>query len=84
MSSTERRAAGLTPKRLDLLSLTMLAIPDEGVDVCLGDAEVQTLLIGTGEAFGLHASGGLPAGFSPQAKDAQVQALALQPMRQRR
>jgi hypothetical protein len=38
----------------------MLAIADEGVDVSLGDAEVQALLVGTGVAPGVHALGGSP------------------------
>src|SRR5262249_55896178 len=53
-SSAERGAANLTAESLDLLSLTMLAIPDQCVDVRIGDPAVRALLIGTSEAFGLH------------------------------
>ena len=60
MSSAERGVASLTTERLDVLGLAMLAIPDEGVDVSIGDAEVRTLMVGTGEALGVH-----PLGCSP-------------------
>jgi len=60
---SERGAARLAAKRLDPLSLAMLAIPNEGVDVCLGDAVVRALLIGTGVAFSDHALGGSPPAF---------------------
>jgi len=56
-SSTERGAARLTPKRLNPFSLTMLAIPDEGVELSVGVSEVPALRVGTGEAFGVHALG---------------------------
>jgi len=77
--SSERRVTGLASECLDALAMTMLAIPNERVDVRIGDPEVQTLLLGTGKALRVHASGGLPAGFSPQARDAQQRALALPP-----
>jgi len=54
---SERAAAGLTAKGLDLLGMAMLAIPDEGMDVRIGDPEVGALLIGTGEAFGVYPLG---------------------------
>ena len=63
-SSTERGAARLTPKRLNPFSLTMLAIANEGVDLGIGDPEVQALLVGTGVAFGVY-----PFGCSPSAFD---------------
>jgi hypothetical protein len=37
---SERGAASLTAKGLNLLSTTMLAIPNQRVDVSIGDAEV--------------------------------------------
>ena len=61
--SSERGVAGLTAKGLDALGLAMLAIPDQRVDVSIGDAEVRALLVGTGEACGVHAFGGSPAAF---------------------
>jgi hypothetical protein len=62
-SSAERGAARLTAERLDPLSMPMLAIPDERMPVCLGDPEVQTLLIGTGEPLGIDAFGGASPAF---------------------
>jgi hypothetical protein len=56
-SSTERGAAGLTTERLDPLSMTMLPIPDESMDVSVCDPEVRTLVIRTGEAFGVYPLG---------------------------
>jgi hypothetical protein len=52
--STERGAASRASKGLDLLGTTMLAIPNQRVDVSVGDSEVRALLIGTGEAFGVY------------------------------
>lgn len=43
----------------------MLAIPDKGVDVSIGDPAVSALLIRTGKALGVSADGVLSAGFSP-------------------
>jgi hypothetical protein len=60
----ERGMAGLTAERLDLLSTTVLAIADQRMDLSIGDAEVGALLIGTGEAGGVH-----PLGRSPPAFD---------------
>ena len=62
-SSTERSAASLAPKRLDPLSMTMLAIANQGMHVSIGDAEVGALVIGTGVALGGHALGGSPPAF---------------------
>jgi hypothetical protein len=56
-SSTEGGVTGLTTKALDLLSMTVLPIPDESMDVSICDPKVQTLLIGTGEAFGVYPLG---------------------------
>ena len=38
--------------------------------VSIGNPVVGALVIGTGETLGVHASGVLPAGFSPQTRDA--------------
>ena len=61
---SERGAAGLTAKGLDLLGLAMPAIPDKCVDVRIGDAEVGALLVWTSEALG-----GYPLGCSSAAFD---------------
>jgi hypothetical protein len=58
----EGGAAGLTAKGLDPFGLAMLAVPDQRVDMSIGDPEVWTLLVGTGEAFG-----GYPLRCSPTA-----------------
>src|SRR5215469_11522538 len=49
---------------LDVLGMAVLAIPDQRMDLSIGDAEVQTLLIGTGKALGVDPSGGPLGGFS--------------------
>ena len=41
----------------------MLAIANQRMNVSVGDAEVGALLVGTGEALGVHALGGSPAAF---------------------
>jgi hypothetical protein len=51
-SGTEGGVAGLTAEGLDPLSRTMLAIPNERMDLSISIAEVEALLVGTGEAFG--------------------------------
>src|SRR5215469_14091900 len=81
-SSTERGSASLTTVRLDLLGLAMLAIPNQRMNVSVCDPGVRTLRVGTSEALGVDPSGGLLGGFSPQARDAQAQALTLHPTRQ--
>jgi len=43
--------------------MAMRAISDEGMDLSIGDAEVRTLLIGAGEALGVHALGSSPPAF---------------------
>jgi hypothetical protein len=63
VSSTERGAALLAAKGLDLLSLTMLAIPNQRVDPRIGEAEVHALLIGTGKILGIDAFGRSPTTF---------------------
>jgi hypothetical protein len=62
-SSTERGVAGRASKGLDLLSTTMGAIPNQGVDVSVCDPEVRALLVGTGETLGVYAFRGSPPAF---------------------
>src|SRR5690242_5834499 len=62
-SSREGGAASLTAEGLDPLSLPMLAIPNEGVDVSLGIPEVQALLVGTGIPLGVDSLGCATAAF---------------------
>jgi len=49
--STERGVASLTAKRLDPFSKTMLAIPNQGMNVSVCDAGVEALSVRTGEAL---------------------------------
>ena len=78
--STESDAAGLTVKGLDSLSMTMYAIPNQGVDVSVCDLGVRALLVGMGKALSAH-----PFRYSPPAFDlapgTHREALALQPTR---
>ena len=60
---SERGAAGLTPKGLDVLGSPMFAISDERMDVGVSDAEVHALLIGTGVTLGIDAFGGTSPAF---------------------
>ena len=60
---SEAGAAGLTAKGLDSFGLAVLAIADQSVDVSIGDAEVEALRVGTGEALGVHAFGGSAPAF---------------------
>src|SRR5712692_11025804 len=60
---SESRVAGLTAQCLDPLSMAMGAIPDQGVNVSICDAGVRALLVGTGEALGVHPLGRSPAAF---------------------
>ena len=53
-SSTERGAAGLTAKRLDALSMAMLAISNESMDSSVSDAKVRALRVGTGEPLSVY------------------------------
>jgi len=59
----ESGAARLTAKGLDPLGLTMLAVPDQGVDSSVSVAKVAALLVGTGEAIGVDAFRGSPPAF---------------------
>jgi hypothetical protein len=81
-SSAERGAASRASEGLDLLSLTMLAIAYQRVDVRIGVAEVPALVVGTSETFGVDADGGLLGDFSLQTRDVQEQMLALHPTRE--
>ena len=56
-SSTEGGVAGLAAKGLDPLDTAMLAISDQGVDVCIGDPEVRAEGVGTSEPLGVDAFG---------------------------
>jgi hypothetical protein len=61
--STERGAAGLTAKGLDALRMAMCTIPNQGVDVSVRNPGAQALVIGTGEALGVHPFRGSPPTF---------------------
>jgi hypothetical protein len=69
-SGTERGVAGLTTKRLNPLSRSMLSIPDESMAVSVCDPEVSTLTVRTGEALRFYAFGSTPPAFhlAPGAK----------------
>ncbi len=62
-SGSERGAAGLTAKRLDVLGMTMLAISHQSMDGSVCDPEVRALLVGTSEARGVYSLGCSPAAF---------------------
>ena len=70
--------AGLTAEGLDALGTAMLAIPDESMDVSICDTKVGTLTVRTGIAFCVYPSDVLLGGFSPHARDVQVQGQAPQ------
>src|SRR5215471_5715465 len=55
--------AGLTAEGLDPLSRAMLAIPDEGMDLSIGNPEVLTLVVGTSKALGVYAFGSTSPAF---------------------
>src|SRR5438105_5831458 len=57
---SEGGAAGLTAKGLDLLGLAMFAIANQRMNGSVCDAEGRALLVGTGEAFGIHSLGCSP------------------------
>src|SRR3989442_4018801 len=46
-----------------MLSLTMLAIPDQSMNVSVCDSKVRTLWVGTGEALGVHPFRSSPPAF---------------------
>jgi len=62
--STERGAAGPAAKRLDLFSVTMSAIPNQGMNLSVCDPEVRALLVGTGEALSVYAFRGPTPAFN--------------------
>jgi hypothetical protein len=62
-SRAERGVTGRASKGLDLLSATMCAIPHQGVDSSVSDAEVRTLVVGTGEALSVYPLGSTPPAF---------------------
>jgi len=51
---SERGTAGLAAQCLDALGMAMLAIANESMDVSVCDAEVQALMVRTGEAICVH------------------------------
>ena len=53
----------LTAKRLDALGLAMLAIADQRVDLSIGDPEIRTLRVGTGETLRVYALGSSSPAF---------------------
>ena len=57
---SERGTAGLTTKGLDALETAMLAIAHQRMYVCIGDAKVGAISVGTGEALGVYALGSSP------------------------
>ena len=63
MSRTEGGVASLTTERLDPFGLAMLAIPDQGMNLSLGDAVVRALRVGTSIALGVNPLGGASAAF---------------------
>lgn len=76
----EGGAAGRPSKGLVPLSLPMLAIADQCVNVSIGDAEVGARLIGTGIAVGVDPLG-RAGGFWPRTRDAPAESPALHPTR---
>ncbi len=60
-SGRKRRVTRLTANRLDALGLATLTIPNQGMDLRLGDSGVWALVGGTGEALGAHSLGGSTA-----------------------
>jgi hypothetical protein len=78
----ERGVTGRASKRLDLLGMAMLAIPNQSVDVSVSDSEVWALLVGTGKAFCVHPLRGTSAAFhlTPGARLPQEQ---VSPLRRR-
>jgi hypothetical protein len=62
-SGTESGAAGLTTKRLDPLSMAMLTISNQGMNVSVCDVRVGALLVRTGETLRVHPLGCASAAF---------------------
>ena len=59
-----------------------LPSPKSRMNLSIGNAEVQALLVGTGVPLGVDSRGVLPGGFWPRARGVLVLALALQPTRE--
>jgi hypothetical protein len=55
--------ARLTPERLDVLGLPMLAISHQSMDSSVSVAKVAALLVWTGETLGIDAFGGTSPAF---------------------
>ena len=51
---SERGTASLTAKGLDALGMATFAIPNQGVEVSIGDTGVRTLRVRTSVALGIH------------------------------
>ena len=83
-SSTERGVASETSERLDLLGLAMLAIANQHMNVSVCNPKGGTLVVGTGEAFCVHALGCSPAAFDLAPGTRHPEAPARHPMRQGR
>ena len=79
---SERGAASLTAKRLDVLSLAVLAITNQRMNLSISNAEVQALLVGTGVPIGVDSLGCSRAAFDLAKGGLLVLALALQPTRE--
>ena len=79
---SERGAASLTAKRLDVLSLAVLAITNQRMNLSISNAEVQALLVGTGVPIGVDSLGCSRAAFDLAKGGVLVLALALQPTRE--
>jgi hypothetical protein len=62
-SGSERGAASLTAKGLDLLGPTMFAIANQCMNMSIGNAEVQALLVGTGVTLGVDSLRCSPVAF---------------------
>jgi|SRR5215469_1597603 len=73
----ERGTAGLTTKGLDALETAMRAIAHQRMYVCIGDAKVGAISVGTGEALGVYALGSSPPAFHLAPGTRHLQALAL-------
>ena len=62
-SGSERRVAGLAAKGLDPLGMAMRAIANQRMNVSVCDPGVRTLMVGAGEALGVHPFRCSPAAF---------------------
>ncbi len=60
---SERGAASLTTKRLDLFGLAMFAVANQRMSVRVCHTEVGALVVGTGVAFGVDPLGGSSSTF---------------------